>query len=380
MYVNIRVGRSHCDGLWSKEVVCTMCIVCSYLWNPETSPCGYVSLGMAENSLIDPASNALTYGDDGPSGSKHLKAALACFFNDNFFPARCHGALANPGDGILVGRPYYRAFIIDVEQRPDVRMVPVSFEDIDPLGSGCAAKYEEALLASERAGVKVRAIMLCHPHNPLGHCYPKETIVRIMQFCKKYQIHLISDEIYALSTWQNLVDTGMEHATDFTSVLSIQTEGLISPDLVHANKDLLTACSACAIFSSPSSLAENAVDYIVSDRQFLEAYVAKNKERLSAAYTYATMLLSEHGIEYLPGATAGFFLWVNLGKKWQEKVAADRRGFDNMTIFKALLQEKVFVVSGGSTGAEQPGWFRLVFTQKQEVVAEAIDRIAKIML
>jgi aspartate/methionine/tyrosine aminotransferase len=184
-------------------------------------------------------------------------------------------------------------------------------------------------------------------------------------------------------------------------VLSIQTEGLISPDLVHvlwgtsrdfganglrlgvlisqANKDLLAACSACAIFSSPSSLAENAIGHILSDRQFLAAYAARNKERLSTAYTYATRLLSEHGVEYLPGATAGFFLRVNLGKSWQKKVAGDRRGFDNTVIFEALLQEKVFVVSGDSTGAEQPGWFRLVFSQDQEVVAEAINRIARML-
>jgi aspartate/methionine/tyrosine aminotransferase len=140
----------------------------------------------------------LTYGD-GPAGSKHIKTALESFFEDFFFPARpvrmehmviSNGvtsaiehivwALADPGDGILVGRPYYRAFIMDMEQRPGVRMVPVSFNEIDPFGPDCVARYEEALLAAELAGVKIRAIMLCHPHNPLGRCYPREAIVRIM--------------------------------------------------------------------------------------------------------------------------------------------------------------------------------------------------------
>ena len=51
-----------------------------------------------------------------------------------------------------------------------------------------------------------------------------------MQMCQRHQIHLISDEIYALSVWTN-----PEHpdAVGFTSVLSVPTEGIIDPSLVH---------------------------------------------------------------------------------------------------------------------------------------------------
>ncbi|CAN9210832.1 unnamed protein product [Alternaria alternata] len=406
--------------------------VCADLWDPVTNPDGYVSLGMAENALmheelreyllsrplIDASSKAFTYGD-GPSGSKQIKTAVASFFEDHFAPAKpvraehlvitngvtsalehAAWALADPGDGILVGRPYYRAFIMDMEQRPNVRMVPVSFNDVDPFGPGCVAQYEEALLAAQTTGIKIRAILLCHPHNPLGRCYSKAVLMKIMQLCEKYQVHLISDEIYALSTWENSVD-GEEHNTEhFTSVLSMPLDGLISPNLVHVlwgtskdfganglrigvlisqtNKELIAACSACAIFSSPSSLAENAVTEVLSDRGFLSAFVVENKKRLSAAYEHATRLLKQHEIEYMPGATAGFFLWVNLGKSWQ-RTSRNSEASENAAIFEALLQKKIFVVSGDSAGAEHPGWFRIVFSQKREVVTEAISRIANVV-
>ena len=51
-----------------------------------------------------------------------------------------------------------------------------------------------------------------------------------MRFCQKYRIHLISDEIYALSVWHN---AEQPDAPRFTSVLSIDTTDIIDPGLVH---------------------------------------------------------------------------------------------------------------------------------------------------
>lgn len=56
-----------------------------------------------------------------------------------------------------------------------------------------------------------------------------ETLRAIMQFCQRKQIHLISDEVYALSVY----DTGNPDAAPFTSVLSFDTTDLIDPNLVH---------------------------------------------------------------------------------------------------------------------------------------------------
>jgi bifunctional pyridoxal-dependent enzyme with beta-cystathionase and maltose regulon repressor activities len=92
-------------------------------------------------------------------------------------------ALADPREGILVSRPYYRAFIMDIEQRPRVRTIPVSFNEVDPFGSDCVTLYKESLLAAQAAGTRIRAILLCYPHNPLGRCYPKAILTKIMQLC-----------------------------------------------------------------------------------------------------------------------------------------------------------------------------------------------------
>ena len=51
-----------------------------------------------------------------------------------------------------------------------------------------------------------------------------------MKFCQRHKIHLISDEIYALSVWEN---PEAPDAVTFESVLSIDTTGIIDPGLVH---------------------------------------------------------------------------------------------------------------------------------------------------
>lgn len=370
--------------------------------------------------LVDPEARGLTYGD-GPSGSKPLLQSLAGFFNKHWHPNQAiiprqimatngvtaaieHSvwALLNPGEGVLLGRPYYRAFLPDISLRTGAKVVPVAFGSIDPLSMESVSMYEETLLASNEKGVKIRAIMLCHPHNPLGRCYSKDAIISFMKLCQKYKIHLISDEIYALSVWANGIDELKTPPVDFQSVLSIDSAGLIDSELIHVlwgtskdfgangirlgviisqnNTEFLTACRACALYSAPSSLAENAVIEILNDASFLNSYINENQGQLSTAYTHACRLLKNHGIPYRNGVNAAFFLWVNLGRIYTENhpealFESDESGVTKI-IFEKLMERRIFLVHGEAAGSEEPGWFRLVFSQPAELVEEGIKRIA----
>ncbi|KAF2180367.1 aminotransferase [Zopfia rhizophila CBS 207.26] len=407
--------------------------VISNLWHPQENPDGYVSLGVAENALMHSElrdflnskrlleDRSLTYGD-GPTGCKPLRSILSSFLNSKLNPVmpikpehiiatngvttaieHSSWALANPGDGILLGRPYYRAFIADIGLRTGVKVVPVSFGEIDPCSPSCVEKYDEALNESNQKGVKIRALMLCHPHNPLGRCYPKETIIELMKLCQKYNIHLISDEIYAFSVWKNTIDELKEEPVGFQSVLSIDTKGIIDPGLAHVlwgmskdfgangvrigflisqnNEPFLKAVRTCGLHSSPSSLAENAAAEVLGNEEFVERYTKTNQERLSEAYAYGVKKVKEHGMEHVPGVNAAFFLWVNLGKVWREKHPEEAGKVDGEAItdviFQKMMKNKVYVVTGDAAGAEEPGWFRLVFSQPKDLVDEGIKRIAE---
>jgi aspartate/methionine/tyrosine aminotransferase len=102
--------------------------------------------------------------------------------------------------------------------------------------------YDNYLLPSIQAAYdfsaeksRIKALLICNPHNPLSICYPKKALVECMEFCQERGLHLISDEIYALTTLNGLASK----STPFVSTLAL-TEPLvpegavkIDPSRVH---------------------------------------------------------------------------------------------------------------------------------------------------
>jgi hypothetical protein len=64
----------------------------------------------------------------------------------------------------------------------------------------------------------------------LGRCYPKDVLKEYMKFCSRNRLHLVSDEIYALSVWEN---PRLPDASSFTSVLSIDVKDVMDPNMMH---------------------------------------------------------------------------------------------------------------------------------------------------
>ncbi|KAL6788751.1 PLP-dependent transferase [Trichoderma sp. SZMC 28012] len=398
------------------------------LWDQETNPSGIVSLGVAENRLMHDtlskhihdnltlSNHAFTYGD-GAGGSNHIKKAMSRFLTKHLKPVTpivpahisvtngCSSviehlswAFANPGDGFLLGQPYYGTFIEDLSARTGAKVVRVPFHDVDPLGENAVAKYEEALKQAEASGTKVAGLVLCNPHNPLGRCYSRDTIIGLLKLCEKYQIHFISDEIYALSVWDNTVDTDVP-VQPFTSCLSIDPAGIIDPSRVHviwgmskdfgangirvgalisqANPSLHAALIPVNLYSSVSSVSDHVTANILEDDAWVEAYIAENRRRLAEQYRAVTSWAKENNIAYRPGVNAAFFLWVDLGSKYKSLHPNAETDDLNKTIATALLKHKIFLASGTAFGSEEPGWFRIVFSHPGYYLQEGLKRVSK---
>jgi aspartate/methionine/tyrosine aminotransferase len=399
-------------------------------WCPSSNPDGYINVGVAENALMhteileylnkNPKIPAeyLTYNDGG-GGSNRLRRAIAQFLNRHLKPVtpldaeqlvvtngvspaieHVSWAFTDPGEGILLGRPFYGTFVPDLSTRPGATVVPVNFDDVDPFSAEAVSKYEEALLSfQESTGKKVKALMLCHPHNPLGRCYPREVIIQLMQLCQRYQIHLISDEIYALSVFENTVDE-YPAPVQFESALSINLKDIIDPKLVHVlwgmSKDFGAngirlgviisqfsaefhgALRAISLYSYSSGIADHMVAGLLEDDAFTESYIKENQKRLSESYAFAVEFLKKNGIDHATGCNAAFFLWVDLGKRYRElhpEIPAEEEVGEKA--MQQLLQEKVFLASGALFGSEKDGWFRIVFTQPRDYLERALKRIVK---
>jgi 1-aminocyclopropane-1-carboxylate synthase len=62
-----------------------------------------------------------------------------------------------------------------------------------------------------------------------GQCYPRETLEGLLRLCAAKGIHLISDEIYALSVYNR----GDRESEKFISVRAIDFTGIVKPEQVH---------------------------------------------------------------------------------------------------------------------------------------------------
>ncbi|KAL2677171.1 hypothetical protein Neosp_010939 [[Neocosmospora] mangrovei] len=401
--------------------------VITNLWD-QSNPDGIVSLGVAENTLMHDVlkkhihdnmalSNlAFTYGD-GTTGTKRAKQAVSRFLTRQLKPFRdiepahismtngCSAAIehlswaiADPGDAILLGQPYYGTFIPDLTCRFGAKLLPVAFHEADPLGEDAVAKYEEVIVDAQKKGLKVKGLVISHPHNPLGRCYSRNVLIGLMKLCQKYQVHFISDEIYALSTWPNTVDTNPP-PVPFESALTIDTDGVIDPSLVHvlwgmskdfgangirvgalisqSNPSLHTALVAVGLYSSVSSISDHITVNLLEDDAFVESYMAENRKKLAAQYERAVSWAKKNDITYAPGVNAAFFLWVDLGKAYRARHTVEDGKDITELVMKKLLEKKVFLASGEAFGSEKPGWFRIVFSHPDEYLDMGLERVVE---
>ncbi|RSL63268.1 hypothetical protein CEP54_005267 [Fusarium duplospermum] len=410
-------------------------VVCD-LWHPETNPGGYVSLGVAENTLMHEEviehmtknfsvdSHSLTYGD-GFSGSHHLRDTIARFVNRNFNPHEpvtknqllitagvgqaievTGFSILDKGDGVLLGRPHYGNFPIDLGYRVEAKIIGVSFEETDPFSLETVEFYEKALADAKSQGIRVKALLLCNPHNPLGRCYPREVIEAYMKFCQKHSLHLISDEIYALSVWKN---PEFPDAPEFTSVLAINPNGIIDRNLIHVfwgmskdfgsngirlgcvisrNEAFIRACEANSYFTCPSSLSDLATSRILSDDAFVESLTKTNRLRLAENYTMTAKFLEKHQIPYKKGSNAGLFIWADLFAPIQTQISAALKkqgdaGISSsktlkdlqLKLYATLLKHRIFLALGADFGGDVPGWFRIVFAHQKTYLQLGLDRM-----
>jgi aspartate/methionine/tyrosine aminotransferase len=77
---------------------------------------------------------------------------------------------------------------------------------------------------------RIKAVLLCNPHNPLSRCYSKKALLELMEFCQEHSLHLIVDEIYALTNLNN----APEKAPKFVSALAL-TEPLVPEGAVKVD-------------------------------------------------------------------------------------------------------------------------------------------------
>ncbi|HEY4153046.1 MAG TPA: aminotransferase class I/II-fold pyridoxal phosphate-dependent enzyme [Pseudolysinimonas sp.] len=276
-----------------------------------------------------------------------------------------------PGDGVVITTPVYPPFVSFItEAGGTVVDVPLLTAADRPSG------YALDLDGLDRAfAAGARAMLLCHPHNPLGLIHPAGDLETLAASAARHDVIVISDEIHA-----PLVHAGQS----FTPFLSISEAARAHAITVtSASKGFNLAGFKCALMiaESPSTLAmlDNMTFEVGARTSILGLHASiaglrDDEEWLDgaiAAIEGSSKLLTSLLATKLPEVVfrpphAGFLAWLDFrGLGWGDDPAG-----------RILDQAKVALVPGLDFGAAGAGFARLNLACSPEVLAEAIDRIA----
>ena len=369
---------------------------------------GYIPMCIAENKLVgelvierlrqvrEVPARVLDY--DAMIGSPVFRAQLARFMARNFLK-RDFGvdqiavlagagsvleilfhALADPGEGVLVPTPSYAGFWFDLETRDQLKIVPVHCRSED----GFVLTPELLDRAVAGAGCPIKALLYTSPNNPLGTVSSRAAIEEVLCWAETAGVHLVCDEIYALSVFGDRPFTSCaELRPSLGDRLHIVwafskdfgASGLRCGVLVSENQALLAAVNALAYWACCSGHTQYLLGELVSDQPWVDRYVQRMQDLLGRSYSRVTAALEAEGIPYVDAA-AGFFLLVDLRRylnapTWEEEHRLWRRLLD---------EASVNLTPGAACHNGEPGFMRLCFASVPgDVAAAGVKRIGRVL-
>ncbi|KAF9562299.1 hypothetical protein EC968_005328 [Mortierella alpina] len=394
-------------------------------FNMSTNLKGIINLGVAENQLMTAELRDILFGyGESPSGSRLLRTHFADnIFNRYFQPqervladqmvlsAGCSATVDNftfcvcdPGDGIMITAPYYGGFNTDIMAKSKAKVVAVHLEEVSPFDVAHIQLMQTALEKAQSEGTRVRALVLSNPHNPLGRNYSREVIIEFLKFANKNKIHVLFDEIYALSVFDDKL-TGealreQPAREPFISVLSLPNlEQYCDKELIHVaygmskdfclngfrcgcllspwNSDILNAMRSIAVFNWMASTTEAMLIKLLEDPAKIDLFTETNQKRLAESYTLTVDTLREHQIPFLP-AQGGHFLWIDLRKYIPTHLVSVASTGDREAeylLWRAMLDKGVYVNLGAAFTEKKVGFFRLTFSVPLDMLRLGLQRM-----
>ena len=369
---------------------------------------GVILLAVAENKLCWPrlkprVEAALAQVPDwtanyGPmDGCGQLKAALARFLDRRIIrddrprvlgdhvscaagAAACLNnlflSICEAGDSVLIPAPYYAAFDADLGAICALKRIPVR------LRQGDFALTRSALDAAYAAsGQTAKALLLTNPHNPTGRCLTEDELRLAVGWCESKKMHLVSDEVYALSLLKGDAFVSLGRITkgalgDRRHIVwglskDFGMSGLRFGCVWTQNERLRQALGTAAMFGCVPGVCQAMVTELLSDDAFCDDYLRANTVALRLSCAACTAMMDSLSLPYYV-PDAGMFLWCDLSSLLDEKSwAAEARLYDQLR-----TDLRVVLTPGSAQHAAAPGWFRICYAfVGRDVLDAALSKI-----
>ena len=283
-------------------------------------------------------------------------------------------AIINDGDEVIIPKPYW-----------------VSYPELVSLAGGvpvyCNSSIENEykynkdnieVLINDRT----KAIVLNSPNNPTGVVYSKEELIEIAEIAKKYDLLIISDEIYEKLIYDEEKHISIASISKDAYDRTIVINGLSKSYAMTGWRLGYTACSekiAKLMTNLQSHMTSNtcsitqyaAVEALTGPQEQIKVMVSEFEKRRD----YMVETLSQMKNISIIKPKGAFYVMVNIekfiGKDFNGKKVTDSVSFASVL----LEEEKVAVIPGAAFGLEN--YIRLSYATSMENIKEGLERIKK---
>lgn len=275
-------------------------------------------------------------------------------------------AFTEPGDKVIVQRPVYGPFISAIEQQGrQVANNALVYRD---------GRYEIdfADLARKAADPKVRLMLLCNPHNPVGRVFTAGEIGKIGEICKENGVFLFADEIHADFVYPSSKHVPAASVTDNCMVAiapsktfnlaAMKCAAVIAPEpdkaerfkkvlaLNHAdNMNMLGMYAYIAAYEAGDEYLEQLLRYLKGNVDYLRDFLKKNMPKIRLTEPEGTYLM-----------------WLD----------CRALGMDQEALGRFFAEKAGVAMNGGDWfGAEGTGFVRMNLACPRATLKKALDQM-----
>lgn len=273
-------------------------------------------------------------------------------------------AIVNPGDEVIVIEPSFVSYSSLVSLAGGV---PVSVQTSGDMEFKLQPSDLEKAITE-----KTKAVILCSPSNPTGTVLNKEDLERIAHIIEKHDLLVISDEIYAELTYDDVYTSfvSIEGMTERTILVSGFSKGFAMTGwrlgYIAAQPEFLSAMLKIhqyAMMCAPTMAQYAAIEAMKNGKEDV-MYMKKSYRQRRNLFVNA---LNEMGLTcHVPGGAFYAFPSIKATGLTSEEFAE-----------QLLLEEKVAVVPGSVFGESGEGYIRCSYASSLEQLQESLRRMQR---
>ncbi len=274
-------------------------------------------------------------------------------------------AMLNPGDTVIIPTPIFPLYI------PIAMLGGAKPIFVDTSNNGFILSPEKLEQVIEENKDTVKAVILNYPTNPTGVTYHREDLQKLADVISKYDIFVLSDEIYSELTYDGThVSMG--------SILPEQALVMNGVSKSHAMTGwrIGMICGPADVISEIGKVSEFTITSATTNAQAAAEEAFKNGMDDAAPMRKEYMKRRDLLIDGLskagfscPNPNGAFYIFAKIPAGLNQ---------DSVAFCNQLADEaKVAVIPGASFGPGGEGYVRISYAASEADLKEAVSRIQK---